>query len=94
MDKKINFERAQREQLEKRLEEEHADRERMMELERSSREEFEKTMMAKLKAQFQLQFEEFRKQIETEKTQTALVSHKLVQIGTSTYCFCFTHTIA
>jgi hypothetical protein len=42
----------------------------MMELERTSREEFEKTMMAKFQLQFQLQFEEFSKHIETEKTQT------------------------
>ncbi|KAK1627394.1 hypothetical protein QYE76_001709 [Lolium multiflorum] len=79
MDEKINFERGQREQLEQRLEEERADRERMMELERTSREEFEKTMMAKFQLQFQLQFEEFSKQIETEKTQTNKIATEKTQ---------------
>ena len=66
MDEKIN---SQREQLEERLEEERAKRERMMEFERTSREEFEKNLMAKLASQFQSQFEDFTKQIETQKTE-------------------------
>ena len=50
MDERINLERAERENREERLQEERAEREWMIELERTSRQEFETNLMAKYKS--------------------------------------------
>ena len=73
MDERINLERAERENLEERLHEECAKRERMMELERTSRQEFETDLMAQFNSQFQSKFQEFSQQMEKQKLQTLQV---------------------
>ncbi|VAH84686.1 unnamed protein product [Triticum turgidum subsp. durum] len=65
LSKRINLERAEREQLEERLKEERAERERLLQEERTSRLKFEKNMMAK--------FVELSKQMETQQVPTKRV---------------------
>ena len=67
LQRKFELERADRENLEQRLQAEREDWEKMMELERTSRQEFEKNITDHFNSQLQAKFLEFSQMMEKQK---------------------------